>query len=228
MAAEDAAVCVACRIPFRIRDAGFLGCRIHPLTLNPDTGHFDCCGAAPSGSPCAAHAERRSDLVSGCHAIDHCASLEERVRILTERPYVVGPLDQAIAQMPFAAEADGVRVFHMVREDQLDDEKFSVPVSKMWQGLASKGRLRVNLHEEHRMLREAIVAREYESGRASTDMVAAANDLSDPYASEWVRHVAGVRDITTPAFVPFVIVMRIGSACEYTRGVEKTSCVWRD
>lgn len=230
MSAGDIAVCVACRLTFSARNAGFLGCRAHPQTLDFDTGHFRCCGAAPSGSSCAAHAECTRVEAAGCHPVDHCATTEERERILRDRPYVVGPLDQALTQMPYAARHDGESVFHITREDQLNDAKFSAPVSPMWKGagVSPDGRLPIDLRAEHATLRNALIEREYAMACAPIEAIDAANDLSDPYASEWVRHAAGVDDIATPLFVPFVIVMRIGTRPVYPRGAGRTPCVWKD
>lgn len=230
MAAEDAAKCVACGVLFRARDAGFLGCYIHPLTINTETGHFRCCGLAPHDSPCATHAECSRDGASGCHRVDHCATVEERQRILTERPYVIGPLEQALSGMPYAKKADGVRVFHVTSEDQLGNKNFTIQVPKMWQGPGRMmgGRMRVDLRGEHKILHAALVEREYEAVYASTEDIDIANDLSDPYASEWVRYATGVEDVTTPPFVPFVIVVRIDYEYDGCSRSSRTACVWKD
>ncbi len=231
MAAEDAAKCITCGIVYRTRDAGFLGCRAHTMSLNQDTGHFRCCGAAPHDSSCIIHAESIRSDPSGCHRMDHCGTVGERWRILNERPYAIAPLNQAIADMPYAKEDDGVRVFHVTREEQLENAMgFYVPVPKNWQGsgLIRGGTIRVDLHAEHDTLRKALIEREYETVNASADDIAAANDLSDPYASEWVRHTTGVHDVSTPIFVPFAVVMRIDTRRDADVGGKSVPCVWRD
>lgn len=226
--AEDVSQCVACGISFRARDAGFLGCRAHPQPLGSDTGHFRCCGMAPRNSACATHAECDRTSPGGCHRMDHCATSEDRRRILSERPFVVGPLDQALSQMPFATKPDGVRVFHVTHDTQLDNRSFYVSVPRTWRGpgVTTDGRLRINLRAEHDTLRAALVEREYEMAHASIAAIEVANDLSDPYASEWVRHTAGVDNVSTPLFVPFVLVMRIESVGKGARGMGCTPCAW--
>ena len=200
---SDRSQCLACGQAFQTCNAGGLSCFGHPGKMDLDTQHYTCCGLTDVDSACRAHAQSSHAIPMGCHRMDHFATLEERTRILRERPYTVAPLDQVISSMPRAAKANGRTVFHIEDERDLDDTDFSIPLPRGWDG--ARRELFVSLRAEHDALRKAIADRD--RGEVSTD----------PYAAEWERHVLGVQDVVTPPFVPFAIILRINPDADEER-----------
>lgn len=224
-AASDAQTCHTCGVLYRARDAGYLGCRAHIVIVDPQTDHYACCGAAPADSACRTHADASHARPNGCHRIDHCATPEDRAAILTQRPFAIAPLDQAIGTMPHAAEDNGVTVFHFTKEEHLDIKDFEVRVPPNWcgVGVTPDGTLPVDLRAEHAELRQKLIEREIAKGSLREDLEAAADD---PYATEWIRHTAGVDEYATPNFVPFAVILRIHPHA--SRMPPKGACRWID
>ena len=211
--AVDAAECVACGAAYRRCDAGELACRAHTLGIDYETGHYRCCGLAPNGAPCRVHAESARAPPYGCHRVDHCATTEERARILEERPFVVAPLDEARALMEYGARADDVRVFHVTSEEQLTGA-LDIATPRLWRGTpdGAAGSLSVDLRAEHDALRAAV------SDRAA-----------DPYEAEWTRGMADAPASAASSFVPFALIVRIDAvpnAAAVARGAR--ACIWTD
>lgn len=225
MAAADAQRCARCSAMYRVSDTGLMGCNAHMTIADSYTDHYACCGAAPADSRCRSHADSLHAQPNGCHRVDHCATPAELLALLTERPYAITPIDKDLKSMPYAKTANGFTVFHFTDEAALDNRTFSVHVPPSWRGsnVSADGTLPVDLRAEHGRLRKMLIEREYAEQSAIRDLEKFADD---PYATEWIRHTAGVEDTSTPNFVPFAVILRVHPQC--SERPRQGPCIWVD
>jgi hypothetical protein len=149
--------------------------------------------------------------------MDHFATTYERDRVLKERPYTLAPLDQVRSSMTYAAQPNGSSVIHITDERQLSQRDFSLKLPRGWKGTGDvvKDRIYPDLRAEHDALRQAIIDRDRDS--QSQDSYGA----DSTYTTEWNRYMDEVKDISTPAFIPFAIIMRVSPDPDAERSVNR-------